>query len=352
MIMKIYGVIHGLLVAGRPDESARGLSFTIRDGRDFVERHVDTVKGTRTMSFPALSDLVETPRLVRKRILEIPGLEALIDDVPVEWRLYVIAIVYWMRQPDEPPRNARHMHAVLFAMLSGVVDQKIGTFYRSMESFNVRYGKTLVEIKSKRHDKQPDQVNEADSIVDALKSVRFDDCLLAAPIIIELCTLDSELYRNPQNFNVTIVHVFAQFLSCIAAAIHLNALLGYPYKPVNIGDFFNGTMLYNLYSRFEKTADVEAYNYETLGDSPTVRHLLKLLTAKVEEIIAAAARDDCGSAGSRKLSEDESSKVEVIPDEVSAVQSQSVDLQVQLSTLSISSSSSTINSGIQHHTKG
>ena len=287
MSLKIVSVIDGLLVAGSKDAEV-GLLYIIRDGTHFVRHRVETVLSTTSTKFPALKKLRDTPMSVRRKIiddtLEISGKEEKIDKIPGEWRLYVAAILYWFNQTNEPLRNSCHLYAVLFTMLLGIVDRKIGSFCRSIRECNKLLAKSSPEIEVEGKNKITKEVTKIDSIDEAIEDVTKNDCIIAAPFFVNNYTMDPQLKECPRKFNPTIVHVFSQFQCCMRHAIHLNALLGYPYEYPKVACLYNGTMLYNLYVNFDKRNDVETYIALTLEKSPTLFRVLKMLIELVKDI--------------------------------------------------------------------
>ncbi|XP_043270557.1 protein asteroid-like [Venturia canescens] len=290
MSFKILQVIDGLLVSGRTDEIP-AMTFIARDGNDYKIHQFDKVlEGTPTVKFPNLAQLEDTEMEVKKRIVDdtlgIADREHLFQDLPTKWRLYIATMFFWMKSDEEPPRNSRHLYAMLLAMLIGIIDQKIG-YHRSQYSFTRSFGQKISDTLSERklsRSKNPENVIEKSSIIEALDAVTEEDCLIAAPFFISRRSTRQILIESPQEFDVTIVHVFAQFQYCCDAAMALNALLNYPYERPNISEFFNGTLLYNVYSDFQKQTDVESFIATNLENSPSLLNLVQLLIAKMKNM--------------------------------------------------------------------
>lgn len=292
MALKIIRVIDGLLVAGHPHEIPCLLYLT-RDGENSDRFQLENIlQGTQSVKFPTLAELGDTPIDIKKQIIDdtlgVSGKESLFQDLPPEWRLYLATIFYWLKSSDQPLRNSCHMYAILLAMLIGVIDKKIG-YHRSLTRFNKAHEKKITEILSKKKISKSDDsvnpLNQSNSIMEAIDSVTQDDCLVAAPFFISLRLPEQKLINAPHKFSSTIVHVFAQFQDSLESAIHLNSLLGYPYDRTAISEFYNGTMLYNLYRNFEKRSDVEAYISVTFQNSPSLLKLVELLIGKMKKIL-------------------------------------------------------------------
>ncbi|XP_043270554.1 protein asteroid-like [Venturia canescens] len=290
--LEIMRVIDGLLLSGRSDQ-VPGLLYLTRDGENSNRCRLEEIlTGTQSVKFPTLAELGATKMDIKKRIIDdtlgITGKESLFEDLPAKWRLYVATIFFWMKSDQEPARNSCHINAILLAMLIGVIDQKIG-YHRSQRSFNKAFERKITEILAKRKISKSaspaSALAEESSVIEAVDSVNEEDCLIAAPFFISHRLPDQKLVASPHKFDSTIVHVFAQFQACLGAAIQLNSLLGYPYEHSNISECYNGTMLYNLYTNFEKRSDVEAYIFVTLENSPSLSKLMKLLFTKIKNIL-------------------------------------------------------------------
>lgn len=346
MSLKIIGVIDGLLVAGRPGSDV-DLSYIVREGKKFVRRRVVTVRRTSSSIFPPLDGLRDTPMAIRKRIfndtLDVSGKDELIESIPAGWRAYIAAIVYWIGQPGEPARNSCHLHAVLFTMMLGVIDKKIG-YIRSMQALNKKFREAITETQSERKNRKCNASTRGDSLIDALEAVSENDCLHAASFFISNFMMDQQLCECPRKFNPGIVHIFSQFQSCVTYAIDLNTLLGCPYESPVISDFYNGSMLYNLYNNFKKRSDVEAYIAVTLENSPSLLRVVNLLAETVKKMIAATVVDANVGRGTKrrkkkKRTSDDVSEDKPVEEDVQQVETQPqfVDRQNPFSVLGISS---------------
>lgn len=284
--LKIIGVIFQLLTSWRKDVD-KNLQYVIRDeNKRGIRYELEYCKEIFSHKLPSLNDLNTLPDIIRARILtrslEMPE-KLITDNVSPHWRLYLTTIVYWAQQRHEPLVTNCHVYALLCAMLFGIIDQKVG-FYRSQHKFTKKFGsqiRMIIENRKSVENKAENRTNT--DITHFYESVTTEDCLLAAPFFISNFNPDAKTLANPKAFNVTTVHSFAQFQSCLKHCMDLNALLGFPFVQTKIAEVYNGTLLYNLYNNFKKRNDIEAYMSVVLKDSLSLLKLFKLLSNAIKE---------------------------------------------------------------------
>lgn len=189
-----------------------------------------------------------------------------LNELPSSWRLYIACVIFWMRQNDDTKRTKLHLNALLLIMLIGIIDRTIG-FNRinknktAQKEFSDAFGKKEKETRDEEiigNDKSIIMSNLIDSVTE-------EDCTAAMPFFLD--HVNNKLYSMPKAFCVNIVHVYAQFQTCLRHAMHLNALLGCVYVQPSPSEFLNGTMFYNLYSNFSKRPDVHTYIATKLKDA-------------------------------------------------------------------------------------
>ncbi|KAF7392904.1 hypothetical protein HZH66_008737 [Vespula vulgaris] len=207
---------------------------------------------------------------------------------PENWRLYIATAKYWIDNLPELKSNT-HIYALLFAMLYHIIDLKIG-YCRSMHIFENKYKQKLEAIKSsKKRDLVKNNFFSLDcsseiSIIEALNEITECDCLILAPFFISNSNMEIKLQKNPKNFKRSVIHIFAQFQSCLKHSIDLNALLGHPYQLTKVSDMFNGTLLYNLYNNFKSRKKIEDYIYCILKYSPNFFRLYHTILIEVKSM--------------------------------------------------------------------
>ena len=190
-------------------------------------------------------------------------------EVPTNMQLYVAIINYWIIEAETIFINNCHLYAILCSMLYHVIDKEIG-FYRTKESFDDMYRQDVKKLnENKRDETIPSKFV---TINDAYYKVCKEDCILAAPFFMEYFETDKDLSENPQKFDIQIVHSFSLLQNCIMHSTHLNALLDNPYVGVDIENFINCTLLYNLYNAFKNESNLDDYINSIFKYSPTLLH--------------------------------------------------------------------------------
>ncbi|XP_034948442.1 protein asteroid-like [Chelonus insularis] len=221
----------------------------------------------------------------RKKILdETLGIQDnALEDLPPTWRLYVGTILYWVQQHCDPPKTEIHVNCLLLSMMLEIIDNKIG-FCRSKEKFEKKYAKDLTQILAET---KLDKKNHSVNITSLINSVSTENCISALSFFLEHYGLDKKLQINPDKFDRQIVHVFAQFQSLLRHIRYLNALLGPIYIPSDPSKFYNGTLLYNLYTNLKTRENIYDYICTRLRNSPTILQIFNILKSKVFDIIDA-----------------------------------------------------------------
>lgn len=271
-------VTTGVLVPYKP------LTYLVRNVNQGYDQIVlecpETILGN---DFPPLHKLRDVPENILKQILDdTMGLvpEMRIKEVPDSWQLYIGTIIFWLKETVEPPATMIHLQSIVFAMLFHIVDDQIG-FYRRQNSFINTFKIKINEIETKRKNgirSLPKNV----SFDQAIEEVTVDDCLMAGLFFVSNFDVNLGLKKNPRKFNVKIVHVFNMLQSCMKHSLYLNALLGYPYRALDLNKFFNGTFLYNLYVNFKGRNNVDEYVKHVLQYSPSLLRVYEMTMEKVQ----------------------------------------------------------------------
>nr|XP_012147299.1 PREDICTED: protein asteroid [Megachile rotundata] len=283
--LKILGVIFGLLKSA-VKKKTQYMTYITRNSKGRIERYelqcTDTIFNCK---IPSLFDLRKVPLGIRREIfnhtLEVSNMDP-INNFPLKWKLYIICIKYWVKQ-QEPSRLINScIYSIIVSMLFHIIDSKIGR-YRSLYNFQHKCGQKLKEIQEKRKadDYKPNYSMDV-TIDEAFNEIDTEDCILAAQFFTSHFEMDQKLYANPKKFNKLIVHAFAEFQNCLKHGIELNALLGRPYSHIEIANFYNGTLLYNLCNNFQTRDDVERYINTVLEKSSSVLRFLNVFLLKIK----------------------------------------------------------------------
>ncbi|XP_044012866.1 protein asteroid-like isoform X2 [Aphidius gifuensis] len=281
----IIKAIFSLLIPNKICQST--LQLTIRVKHHSTRQFIKVEQGD--LIFEELRDIDMSRR--KEFIDKVLGIDESdqLDDIPEPWRLYVAAIIFWMRQNVVPDRTRIHLTCILVSMLIGIIEQHIGP-----RKSKLKYEKFKSEIeaviKSRKLQKKLNNLDDL-SITEALELVDQDDCIVASQYFMDNFKMDDKLISNPNKFDIKIVHAFAQFQSCLKHSMHLNALLGNPYTPVCPSKLFNGTLLYNIHTSLLKRNDVVVYIEKKFEYCPRLFRVFELLNKKILNILGTVTED-------------------------------------------------------------
>ncbi|KAI4464504.1 asteroid protein [Holotrichia oblita] len=198
-------------------------------------------------------------------VLEMDDLELYkeLDQFPAKWRLYIVSIIYWIEHAD-PSVNEYHIDALLF---SAIILDIIGwEFCRSEAKFLKKYKNNLNNIQNNA----AKTLIPTESTTFALDSITNDEKIMIMKEIISYFDMIIKLRRNPKLFDRCIIHMYAQFQSCAYHIKFLNTLLNNPFENYLIGDFFNGTLIYNLTNNFSSRPQLDTYLQILMRNAPNV----------------------------------------------------------------------------------
>lgn len=309
--LKIISVIYGLLISGFNGRKA-DMEYITRDDKKGMKRYkleyIDNIFGCK---LPSLLSLRELSIIIRKEILNSTlavSNASYINEIPSNWMLYIATMKYWIDQQQEPSKFICHIYALLFALLFNIIDYNIG-LYRILSKFHQRFNRAVDTIRHERKTKNYRPLYSIDAtLVDAIREVNTDDCVLAAAFFVSNFETDRKLYSQPKKFNITIIHGFAEFQNCLRHIMNLNALLEYPYEQTKVATVFNGTLLYNLCSNFKKRDDIEVYINTILQDSPSLSRLFNILLLKVKPLLNLAVEKKVDKCKKQKTKRHERKK--------------------------------------------
>lgn len=290
--------IYGLLTAGNITHELQLQYIVYNKNAQLQTLVLSPIYGTASVKvFPPLKSIPDLPVSIRRNLLfDVTGFDAddivILNSFPDEWKIFIVALTYWGRNVSEPSLTIHHIHAVLFSIISlNVVDRRAG-YYRSKKTFLKQNGDKLKKIVMLQNVKENedktdidtieggsgelfdlfknnlpcDRENNCGSVTDALMAVSSEECLCLVETMLPYHQMNDGLKSNPSLFSVSVVHMFAQFQSCLLHVMHLNALLNLPFIQCRVDNFYSGTFNYNAYMSFKKHSDVENY---------VLTHLLK-----------------------------------------------------------------------------
>lgn len=200
-------------------------------------------------------------------LLQTMGLSqdiAIINQFTEDWKLFVIALVYWFRNMKEPKGNFSHLNAaILCAIALKVIDVNCG-YCRNTKTL-----KKSLDMLTKASSKEPNFptnkisencfIENGNYFKEVIDKILIKDCFAAAESLLHFYKIDERSKTNVKLYCKTTVHAFAQLQSCIFHCRQLNSLLNFPLPQIQMSQFFTGTLIYNLYTSFQKRSDVSNY---------------------------------------------------------------------------------------------
>jgi len=254
------------------------------------------------------------PISVRRHLVyDVVGFDAndilVLEGFPDDWKVFIIALIYWGRNVSQPSLTVHHIHAILFSIISlNVVDRHAG-YCRSKKALLKETGSKLKKyVKSQNlqddeyatssgtfhsANREPAEMFESahydsgyNTVTEALAAVSSEECFCVIETILPYHQVDERLKSSPRQFCVSVVHMFAQFQSCLLHMMHLNAVLNRPFIQCQVANFYSGTLIYNAYLKFKKQSDVGEYVITyVLKCVPTIAALYSIMVASVMDFL-------------------------------------------------------------------
>lgn len=312
--LPLLSVIFGLLTAGKVIHETKLHYIAYKDAQLQTLILLPTC-GTATMNeFLPLENLPDLPISVRKHLVyDVVGFDAndilVLQRFPDDWKIFIIAFIYWGRNVSQPSLTVHHIHAILFSIISlNVVDRHAG-YYRSKKALLKETGSKLKKHAKSQNiqdneyatsggsfhsaNREPAEMFESahydcgySTVTEVLAAVSSEECFCVAETILPYHQVDECLKSSPQLFCVSVVHMFAQFQSCLLHVMHLNAVLNLPFIQCQVAHFYSGTLIYNTYLKFKKQSNVGEYVITyVLKCVPTIAALYSIMVASVMEFL-------------------------------------------------------------------
>ncbi|XKL60609.1 hypothetical protein PGB90_007666 [Kerria lacca] len=224
---------------------------------------------------------------------------------PEEWKLFIIILIYWKKNCKQTNINESHIRSIIICLIYlNIIDSKIGFIRTSIdlkkyckENLKRRISNDNIsecEINNHNQVASSDNLNELKSFINIKNNVSVadfhnfvskEDCLKAADILLPYHQINSHLLKNRKEFNVKLVHSFAQLQHCVQNILTLNAILNFPFMPCHPHSIFSGTFLYNLFSELHSQKSSDNYiNGTLLAKTSTIIILYKYLITSWEII--------------------------------------------------------------------
>lgn len=198
---------------------------------------------------------------------------AAIENVPLNLRLYFIAIIYWSKFSTH--FNVAYASSLLLCQIVlTVIDSKLGAI-RNRQRFEKVFNPNGI--------KKPLICKESDSqasIGTCAAEITRDECILAQSNLIDLFSLSDKLRAKHTEFSSDIIHGFAEFQAIVYQLNCLNVLCGEPYPNVVVSECFNGCFLYNTYMTLKDRPNIKYYveNF-LLKNAPNLFSLFELMVS-------------------------------------------------------------------------
>ena len=270
--LKICRVIFQLLNNGTTNLNTL-MYFARGKGTSFVKYEMDCKDFDRCSQIPTLHQLIDLPFINRKIILvnTLGVRDVLVAQFPPLWRMYIIAIKYWIVEADKIFTTKYHLYALIFPIIFNVVEKVIAC----SSYFETNLSKIDNKCNSNRNHNFSDKI----SVKQALENVKENECIFAKRFFL------SKMRTNRDQFDITVVHAFSLFQNCLKFSMQLNALLGHPYPKINVAEFFSGTLIYNLYNDFKNDNDLNQRINDIFKKSPSVLELFISMSTTIEAML-------------------------------------------------------------------
>jgi len=307
-------VIFGLLTAGKVVHETKLHCVAYKDAQLQTLILLPTCGTAMMNEFLPLENLPDLPISVRRHLVyDVVGFDAndilVLQGFPDDWKIFIIALIYWGRNVSQPSLTVHHIHAILFSIIFlNVVDRHAG-YHRSKKALIKETGsKPKKYVKSQNlqdneyasssgtfhsTSREPAEMFESahygsrySTVTEALAAVSSEECFCVAENILPYHQVDERLKSSPRLFCVSVVHMFAQFQSCLLHVMHLNAVLNLPFIQCQVANFYSGTLIYNAYLKFKKQSNVEEYVMTcVLKCVPTLAALYSIMVASVKDFL-------------------------------------------------------------------
>lgn len=271
--------------------------------------------GTELPTLNSVQNMDQNARQVL--LLECLGLndETCLKRLPEEWKLFFITLAYWLKNYKSQQFNQYHIRTVILCLLYlSVIDRKIG-YARTNSDLRNREQQSSGEENCSSCGRTPEDVlngNGAVQMSEVLEICTASDCIIAANALLRYHQVDKNLLQNRKNFNLKLIHVFAQLQHCIHNINLLNCILSFPYTSSQICSIFSGTFLYNLCTELCSRKLSDGYITRTLLSKATsVISLYRYLIRSVELLVPSVNANVVDKAVKKKKRSSKTKKITV-----------------------------------------
>lgn len=234
------------------------------------------------ISMPSLTEIQDLNASSRKhlflQVLKIDDnlIKNCLNFFPQSWHLFIITIKYLV---DKSVITLPIVYALIICKIFlGYVNKHVGPC-NSRKALEKKLSLFPNIIKSDKDTNNSIMF----TLIDALENINKSDSFICLKKFFSYFHLDIKLKSNYRLYDKNIVHLMAQFQSCLLHLKYLNTLLNFPFSNFIMSDLFNGTFVYNLSSNFMKRSNLDDYMKLLLQDSPTIFNSFELVIEKLKE---------------------------------------------------------------------
>lgn len=268
--------------------------YLARNEHSHVKKYSFKVMG---MELPDISKLEaidkQKSRIYLMKILSLP--DRYLTEIlkfPAEWQLYLLSLIYWVKNAQIPKVSYNHVSCIILCLLHlNMVDKKENI--RKKDIFKKKFDDKLKTISNKRKETKSNENktdnNKDNDLTTLTQIVSHDDILFYIDSFVSNFDMDEKLRTNKNLFSIHIIDAFSQFQSCLLHIKYLNALLNFPLDTFDICLFFNGTFIYNLYINFEKRTNIFSYIELLLKNSPSILRIYNEIFNILNPILSLSA---------------------------------------------------------------
>lgn len=200
-----------------------------------------------------------------------------VEVLPPNWRLYMVSIVFWAHR--SPRVTQLHVQTVVLGMLTVNLINRILNNIRSVDQFDKAYRKDIKKFKNSKKIKVliPDKENLVNGILtneevnstlvyanpDVFESmygaVTKIDCIIALQNIVKYYSTAFTTRNKHTDQSSNVIHVFSELQAVVYNLNNLNVVINTPYESCRIEKFYNGTLLYNIFTCLKNRENVNHY---------------------------------------------------------------------------------------------
>lgn len=210
-----------------------------------------------------------------------------INTVPVDMRLFFIAIIYWSKYSKH--FNVVYVSALVLCQIGlSMIDSHVNPI-RDRVRFEKAFNPNSIQIAKAK----PTGENDSQKTIDACRvDVTRNECILAQSNLLDLYSLNQKLRTKHTEFSSDIVHGFAEFQSIVYQLNCLNVLCGEPYQNIVTSGCVNGCFLFNTYTALKDRPNIKYYIQKfLLIDSPNLYSLFEAMISILTPFVACLSKE-------------------------------------------------------------